>query len=58
MIFFGGVGMGSMLTTIWIRLGTADSTINDRLLVHFYSVAFLAFMSVAGIPGFLEERAV
>ncbi|KAJ7686760.1 ABC-2 type transporter-domain-containing protein [Mycena olivaceomarginata] len=51
-------GMGLMLATIWIRFGTADSTINDRLSVHFYSVAFLAFMSVAGIPGFLEERAV
>ncbi|KAJ6498435.1 P-loop containing nucleoside triphosphate hydrolase protein [Mycena vitilis] len=51
-------GMGFMLATIWIRLGSADSTINDRLSVHFYSVAFLAFMSVAGIPGFLEERAV
>ncbi|KAF7344889.1 ABC transporter domain-containing protein [Mycena venus] len=51
-------GMGLMLATIWIRLGTEDSTINDRLSVHFYSVAFLAFMSVAGIPGFLEERSV
>ncbi|PFH45697.1 hypothetical protein AMATHDRAFT_77954 [Amanita thiersii Skay4041] len=51
-------GMGLMLATIWIRLGKSDSTINDRLSVHFYSVAFLAFMSVAGIPGFLEERAV
>ncbi|KAJ7477969.1 P-loop containing nucleoside triphosphate hydrolase protein [Mycena galericulata] len=51
-------GMGLMIATIWIRLGSADSTINDRLSVHFYSVAFLAFMSVAGIPGFLEERAV
>ncbi|KAF7297037.1 ABC transporter domain-containing protein [Mycena indigotica] len=51
-------GMGAMLALIWINLGTADSTINDRLSVHFYSVAFLAFMSVAGIPSFLEERAV
>ncbi|KAF7320751.1 ABC transporter domain-containing protein [Mycena chlorophos] len=51
-------GMGVMLALIWIRLGNADSTINDRLSVHFYSVAFLAFMSVAGIPSFLEERAV
>ncbi|KJA13638.1 hypothetical protein HYPSUDRAFT_72940 [Hypholoma sublateritium FD-334 SS-4] len=51
-------GMGLMLATIWIRLGTADSTINDRFSVHFFSVAFLAFMSVAGIPSFLEERAV
>ena len=31
---------------------------NDRLSVHFYSVAFLGFMSVAGIPAFLEERQV
>ncbi|KAJ7582756.1 P-loop containing nucleoside triphosphate hydrolase protein [Mycena floridula] len=51
-------GMGVMLATIWIRLGLKDSTINDRLSVHFFSVAFLAFMSVAGIPSFLEERAV
>jgi len=51
-------GMGLMLATIWIKLGLADTKINDRLSVHFYSVAFLAFMSVAGIPGFLEERAV
>lgn len=50
-------GMGVMLATIWIHLGTRASKINDRLSVHFYSVAFLAFMSVAGIPGFLEERA-
>ena len=26
--------------------------------MHFYSVAFLGFMSVAGIPAFLEERLV
>lgn len=32
-------------STIWIRLGDEDSTINDRLSVHFYSVAFLAFVS-------------
>ncbi|KAF8178722.1 P-loop containing nucleoside triphosphate hydrolase protein [Pholiota molesta] len=40
-----------LLATIWIRLGNADSTINDRLSVHFYSVAFLLLL-------FLEERAV
>ncbi|KAH9475695.1 ABC transporter G family member 11 [Psilocybe cubensis] len=51
-------GMGLMLATIWIRLGDSDSVVNDRLSVHFYSVAFLGFMSVAGIPSFLEERAV
>lgn len=51
-------GMGFLLATIWIRLGNSDGKINDRLSVHFFAVAFLAFMSVAGIPAFLEERSV
>ncbi|KAJ7691146.1 P-loop containing nucleoside triphosphate hydrolase protein [Mycena rosella] len=60
-------GMGLMLATIWIRLGTNDSTINDRLSVHFFSVAFLAFDARPHIRPFcwvlipaavLEERAV
>lgn len=37
------LGMGVMLATIWIHLGTHANKINDRLAVHFYSVAFLAF---------------
>lgn len=41
-------GMGFLLATIWIRLGKSDGKINDRLSVHFFSVAFLSFMSVAG----------
>ncbi|KAJ7462986.1 ABC-2 type transporter-domain-containing protein [Mycena latifolia] len=53
-----GVRAGMDGSDACIRLGSADSTINDRLSVHFFSVAFLAFMSVAGIPGFLEERSV
>lgn len=44
------LGMGFLLATIWVKLGNSDSKINDRLSVHFFSVAFLAFMSVAGIP--------
>ncbi|KAJ3098713.1 hypothetical protein HDU97_003772 [Phlyctochytrium planicorne] len=52
------MGMGIMMATIWVKLGDRDSTINDRLSVHFFSVAFLSFMSVAGIPAFLEERSV
>jgi hypothetical protein len=36
-------GMGVMLATIWIHLGTDARTINDRLSVQFYSVAFLSF---------------
>ncbi|SJX63408.1 related to ATP-binding cassette protein (ABC) transporter [Sporisorium reilianum f. sp. reilianum] len=52
------VGMGVLLATVWIRLAPTDMRINDRLSVHFFSVAFLGFMAVAGIPAFLEERAV
>ncbi|CAG8596605.1 3958_t:CDS:2, partial [Racocetra fulgida] len=39
-------------------LGYKQENIQDRFAAHFFSVAFLAFMSVAGIPGFLEERLV
>ncbi|VDC00690.1 unnamed protein product [Peniophora sp. CBMAI 1063] len=52
------LGMGVMLATIWVNLPQTASRIDDRLSVHFYSVAFLGFMSVAGIPAFLEERQV
>ncbi|KDN36243.1 P-loop containing nucleoside triphosphate hydrolase protein [Tilletiaria anomala UBC 951] len=52
------IGMGVLLATVWVNLPQLDSRINDRLSVHFFSVAFLGFMSVAGIPAFLEERSV
>ncbi|KAG9039437.1 hypothetical protein FRB95_010726 [Tulasnella sp. JGI-2019a] len=52
------VGMGVMLATIWVNLAQSSDRINDRLSVHFYSVAFLGFMSIAGIPSFIEERQV
>ncbi|KAJ7930944.1 P-loop containing nucleoside triphosphate hydrolase protein [Mycena leptocephala] len=57
-LFWNTVVLSERSRTIWIRLGDHDSTINDRFSVHFFSVAFLAFMSVAGIPGFLEELSV
>jgi ABC-type multidrug transport system ATPase subunit/ABC-type multidrug transport system permease subunit len=52
------VGMGVLMATIWVRLAHTDSRISDRISVHFFAVAFLGFMSVAGIPSFLEERGV
>ncbi|KAE8258035.1 hypothetical protein A4X13_0g1947 [Tilletia indica] len=52
------LGMGIMIAAVFQKLPSIDSRINDRLSAHFYGVAFLAFMSVAGIPSFLEERAV
>jgi hypothetical protein len=48
-------GMGLMLATIWIHLGTDASTINDRLSVHFYSVAFLAFSKSSRLGRVREE---
>ena len=66
--------MGVLLATVWVNLAQTSFKIvrffkfsvsylkelsqNDRLSVHFFSVAFLGFMSVAGIPAFLEERHV
>lgn len=52
------LGMGVLLATVWVNLAQTDTRINDRLSVHFFSVAFLGFMAVAGIPAFLEERSV
>lgn len=52
------LGMGILLATVWVNLSQTDTRINDRLSVHFFSVAFLGFMSVAGIPSFLEDRSV
>ncbi|GAA5862294.1 hypothetical protein JCM8547_007591 [Rhodosporidiobolus lusitaniae] len=52
------IGMALLLALVWIRLGWSGDKLNDRLSVHFFSVAFLGFMSVAGIPAFLEERSV
>ncbi|GAA6009317.1 hypothetical protein JCM10207_004348 [Rhodosporidiobolus poonsookiae] len=52
------IGMALLLALVWIRLGWNSDKLNDRLSVSFFSVAFLGFMSVAGIPAFLEERAV
>ncbi|KLO10942.1 hypothetical protein SCHPADRAFT_916198 [Schizopora paradoxa] len=52
------LGMGVLLASIWVNLAETSEKVNDRLSVHFFSVAFLGFMSVAGIPAFLEERQV
>lgn len=36
-------GMGFLLATVWVKLGTSSGKIQDRLSVHFFSVAFLGF---------------
>jgi ABC-type multidrug transport system ATPase subunit len=47
-----------LMGSTWWKVGFEQKSIADRFSAHFFSVAFLSFMSVAGIPGFLEERLV
>jgi ABC-type multidrug transport system permease subunit len=52
------VMMAILMGTAWLEIGTDQVHLQDRFSALFFAVAFLAFMSVAGIPGFLEERLV
>ncbi|CAG8444580.1 68_t:CDS:2, partial [Cetraspora pellucida] len=52
------VCLALLMGVTWWQVGYNQENIQDRFSAHFFSVAFLAFMSVAGIPGFLEERLV
>lgn len=47
-----------LMGSTWWKVGFEQKNIENRLSAHFFSVSFLSFMSVAGIPGFLEERLV
>ncbi|KAF9517568.1 hypothetical protein BS47DRAFT_508963 [Hydnum rufescens UP504] len=47
-----------LLATVWLHIEKTDARINDRISVHFFSVAFFSATSVAAIPLYLEERAV
>ncbi|KAJ3272437.1 hypothetical protein HDV01_005506 [Terramyces sp. JEL0728] len=52
------VCLAILMGTTWLRMGEFQTTVTDRLAGLFFAVAFLAFMAVAGIPAFLEERHV
>ncbi|KAI8612487.1 P-loop containing nucleoside triphosphate hydrolase protein [Chytriomyces sp. MP71] len=52
------VAMAILMGTTWLRMSLDQTTVQDRFSAIFFSIAFLAFMSVAGIPGVLEEREV
>lgn len=52
------VGLAVLMGTTWLSMSTDQDTIADRMAAMFFSVAFLSFMAVAGIPAFLEERHV
>ena len=43
---------------IWRDLPLEQGSIQDRLGSHFFSVAFLCFMSVAAIPALIEDRII
>jgi ABC-type multidrug transport system permease subunit len=50
--------MAFLMGTTWWRMSLDQKTVQDRLSAIFFTIAFLAFMSVAGIPALLEERLV
>lgn len=52
------LGLAILMGTTWLKLGFEQSNVTNRMVSMYFSVAFLAFMSVAGIPAFLEERHV
>ncbi|KAJ3142524.1 hypothetical protein HK100_002193 [Physocladia obscura] len=52
------LAMAILMGTTWLRMSTNQNTVQDRFSAIFFTIAFLAFMSVAGIPGVLEERSV
>lgn len=52
------VALAVLMGTTWIDMGLNQSAAQDRMAGLFFAVAFLSFMSVAGIPAFLEERVV
>ncbi|KAI9337277.1 P-loop containing nucleoside triphosphate hydrolase protein [Obelidium mucronatum] len=52
------LAMAILMGTTWWRMSLNQNTVQDRFSAIFFAIAFLAFMSVAGIPAILEERAV
>ncbi|KAG9293835.1 hypothetical protein G9A89_019173 [Geosiphon pyriformis] len=52
------VGLGLLIGTTWWKIGSDQERLTERLTSEYFSIAFLSFMSVAGVPGFLEERNV
>mmetsp|Transcript_7675 Transcript_7675/g.11613 ORF Transcript_7675/g.11613 Transcript_7675/m.11613 type:complete len:668 (-) Transcript_7675:475-2478(-) len=50
--------MAIMMGTLYLRMDDDQDTIQDRISVLFFSVAFLCFMAIAALPAFLGEREI
>ena len=50
------IALSVLMATTWANTGTHQNEIQDRYGLFFFAVAFPCFMSVAGIPAFLEDR--
>jgi len=51
------VAMAILMGTCWYDIGYSQNAVHDRYSVFFFAVAFLCFMSVAGIPAIIEDKA-
>jgi len=45
-----------MMGTLFFQISFQQSSIEDRISVLFFSVAFLTFMSIAAVPAFIEDK--
>ncbi|CAG8600887.1 9921_t:CDS:2 [Ambispora gerdemannii] len=50
--------LGLLLGSTFWQIGYRQINIIERLSSQYFAVAFLTFMAIAGIPGYLEERLV
>ena len=47
-----------MIGAMYFDIGNDQTTIQDRISIAFYIVAFMVFMSISVIPAFISERAI
>ena len=51
------MGLAVMMGTVWLRLSSAQESIQPFINAIFFGSAFMSFMAVAYVPAFLEDRA-
>jgi len=61
-IYWMRIVMYSMLCialgTLYWEIGTDEASVQDRISILFFVAAFLTFMSISGMPAFVEERGI